>query len=1089
MDEINRNLLPVFNHSVDAQDLRREWEEWHRAFELMLELKNVESQHRKLVMLLTCGGRDLQRIFYNLRPTPDEIYPEAVKVPLAPIEVPEYDNAVKRLSKFFIGKRNERVELELFRSLKQDCDESFNQFILRLRAQAARCEFLEREEKELLQQVTMGARDERVRDKGLEDVMGLDDLINYAINREVLLKQKAKNKPFNESSSSIVGALREKKPSPTSYGKQAPNRIGVRRQHETYHRSVECNRCGSRRHRSEADCYARKARCNTCGKIGHFSRKCKSGSNIQIRNARYSRNRTPMETNTLQNSPTWKEELPNRPKLDDIAEVKVHVPNDGTITCKIDTLPVVFLIDSGAAINTVTESIWNELIDSKAIIHKKKFQCDRQFTAYASNRPLRVMALFEGWISVSDDKPKNYAEFFVIEGASKSLLSKATAEELKVLKVGLEVQNVEVSQPFPKFPNMQVKLSIDKTITPRKLAYLRVPEPMKEKVDKKIVEMLSNDIIERAVGPPDWISPMVVVPKGRDDIRLCINMKFPNEAIQREHYPLPVIETFLNKLRGATWFSKLDITSAFHHIELHPDSRGITTFMTDRGLMRFKRLMFGINCAPEIFQRIMTEMLAGIDGVIVYLDDIVVAGQTREDHDLRLKQVLSVLKENNAKLNTSKCLIGVNELEILGFKVSATGISPSDDKVLAIRNFRKPETKEQVRSFLGLVNFVGHFIPMLSTRTEPLRQFIRGDVATFGKEQKDAFDDLREELSKNVRKLGFFDPKDTTQLFVDASPVGLGAVLVQRDTSEIPRIVSFASKGLTASERVYPQTQREALAVVWAVERFYLYLFGIKFTIFTDHKTLEYIYGGNHRESKRACTRAEGWALRLQPYDFEIKHIPGSTNISDILSRLCCQEDKPFDDNAEHYLCAIGEGPVAITLDEIRQATKQDEILEAVSQSLETDEWQTQLIHYQAFKKELGNVGGIIVRDDRIVLPTILRHRALDIAHRGHPGVVTMRRYLREKVWWPYMDRDIVEKIQECAGCASVSSQGPPEPMHRKEMPERAWQDIAIDFFSAKECATFLVVVDYFSRFIKVIEMKTTTAAKTIEALEKRRVL
>lgn len=132
--------------------------------------------------------------------------------------------------------------------------------------------------------------------------------------------------------------------------------------------------------------------------------------------------------------------------------------------------------------------------------------------------------------------------------------------------------------------------------------------------------------------------------------------------------------------------------SAFHHVELHPDSRSITTFMTDRGLMRFKRLMFGINCAPEIFQRIMTEMLACIDGVIVYIDDIVVAGKTREEHDRRLKQVLAALKENNAKLNTKKCVIGVNEWEILGFKVSAMGISPSDEKVFSeTRNQRTSE--------------------------------------------------------------------------------------------------------------------------------------------------------------------------------------------------------------------------------------------------------------------------------------------------------------------------------------------------------------------------------------------------------------
>lgn len=721
------------------------------------------------------------------------------------------------------------------------------------------------------------------------------------------------------------------------------------------------------------------------------------------------------------------------------------------------------------------------------MFYKKKFNCDRHVSAYASKEPLKVLVIFEAWISVNETKPKAYAEFFVVEGATRSLLSKRTAEDLKVLKVGLDVCTIDLnSKPFPKFPNIQIKLSIDKTVPPKKVAYLRIPAAMEEKVDLKIQQLLNSDIIEPVVGPPDWISPMVVVPKGKDDIRVCINMKYPNQAIQREHYPLPMIDTLLNKLKGSIWFSKLDITSAFHHIELHPDSRGITTFMTNRGLMRFKRLMFGINCAPEIFQRVMCDMLNGIEGVIVYIDDIVVAGTTIEQHDARLAKVLSVLRENNATLNKEKCISGVKQLQILGYSVSAAGISPSDDKISAIRDFRKPETREEVRSFLGLINFVGQFIPQLSTRTEPLRRFLRGDVDTFGEDQNTAFDDLRNELTTTVRRLGFYDPKDKIELYVDASPVGLGAVLTQRDDLDTPRIVSFASKGLTKAERVYPQTQREALAVVWAVEKFYPYLFGTEFTIYTDHKTLEYIYAGKHRDGKRACSRAEGWALRLQPYNFRIKHIPGSTNISDVLSRLCSQPkvEEPFDNESEHYLCAISDGLAAITLDEIQKETVGDETLSAVIEAIRNNSWPPSLFHYQAFSKELGIINGIVVRDDRIVLPTKLRSRALDIAHRGHPGVVSMRRNLREKLWWPYMDRDVGDRIQECGGCAAVSSTGPAEPMIRKEMPDRAWQEVAVDFFSAKECATFLVICDYYSRFVKAIEMKGTTALKTIEALE-----
>lgn len=228
------------------------------------------------------------------------------------------------------------------------------------------------------------------------------------------------------------------------------------------------------------------------------------------------------------------------------------------VTCLIDRFPVEFLIDSGAAINTVTEKVWRNLYMANAQIHKINYHCDRVLKAYASNAPLRVVTIFEAWISINEDKPKCYDEFFVVKGAVKSLLSKKTAETLKVLKVGLAVQQIDASPKlFPTFPNVQVKLAIDKSVPPRKLSYYRVPAPMESKVDAKIDQLLSEGIIERAEGPPEWISPLVVVPTGKDDVRLCVNMKHPNEAIKREHYPLPTIETFLNKLKGARCFSKL----------------------------------------------------------------------------------------------------------------------------------------------------------------------------------------------------------------------------------------------------------------------------------------------------------------------------------------------------------------------------------------------------------------------------------------------------------------------------------------------------------------------------------------------------
>lgn len=256
-------------------------------------------------------------------------------------------------------------------------------------------------------------------------------------------------------------------------------------------------------------------------------------------------------------------------------------------------------------------------------------------------------------------------------------------------------------------------------------------------------------------------------------------MRRANEAVKRENHPLPTMEDFMPHLGKGKFFTKLDVKSAYHQVEISESSRPITTFITKKGLFRYKRLMFGIAIAPEIFQKIMEQILAGCEGCFKYMDDIIVYGETIEQLNERVAKVLNRLKEYNVTLNEEKCIFAAKELVFLGHKLLANGITPTQDKVIAVKKFLKPSSVEEVRSFLGLLNFVGKFIQNLAELTDPLRQLMKKEVKfEWNLEKQEAFEKVKESLSGEL-VLGFYSIYDRTQIYADAGPTALGAVLIQ----------------------------------------------------------------------------------------------------------------------------------------------------------------------------------------------------------------------------------------------------------------------------------------------------------------------
>ena len=274
-----------------------------------------------------------------------------------------------------------------------------------------------------------------------------------------------------------------------------------------------------------------------------------------------------------------------------------------------------------------------------------------------------------------------------------------------------------------KMKDFQLIVPIDPKVQPVAQPIRKVPYHLRDKLSTKLDELVELDIIEKVSGPSSWVSPVVVVPKPSGDIRLCVDMRQANMAVKRERVPIPTIDEVLQDLNQSKFFSKLDLTSAYHQIELSPESRDITTFGTHKGLYRYKRLMFGISGAPEMCQMVLLHVLQECDGAHNILDDVMVHAPTEEEYDKRFENVVQVLSSRGLTLNRDKCQFKMSHLEFMGHVLSARGIGPADVKVKAVVDACEPTNAAEVRSFFGLVNFTARFIQ--ATVSAALRQLTK----------------------------------------------------------------------------------------------------------------------------------------------------------------------------------------------------------------------------------------------------------------------------------------------------------------------------------------------------------------------------
>ena len=613
------------------------------------------------------------------------------------------------------------------------------------------------------------------------------------------------------------------------------------------------------------------------------------------------------------------------------------------------------------------------------------------------------------------------------------------------------------------------------TSPPVNLPLRRTPQKLKMTVRSHIDEMQCHNIIRESASP--YAAPVVMTTKKDGDPRFCVDYRKLNQVTVKDRYPLPRIDDTIDALHGAQFFTTLDLFSGYWQIEIDEPDKHKTAFVCEYGQYEFNRMPFGLTNAPSTFQRLMNRILKPVlyESVLVYLDDIIVFSKTVDEHIEHIAAVFKILAENGLKLKAKKCDFFKTKIDYLGHVVSSEGVAPDEKKVQSILNYPEPRNQKEVSSFLGLAGYYRKFVRAFADMAHPLTSLTRKDAEwKWGDEQKDAFNRIKCCLtSKPILRY-----PDFTRDFIvhtDASGYGIGAVLAQMqrppqsddssgETDEVEVVIAYTSKHLDDRQCKWSTTEKEAFAIVHAIDVFKPYLYGSKFTVFTDHRPLEWLMSKNEPSGRLAR-----WALKIQEFNIEIGYRAGKHNQNaDTLSRI------PLP------LVAT----VTFNKDDSNWAKNQlqDTFCKDIFEKLKT---RNEVTNYSISES------GELYYLDKLVVPDSKKAEIYENNHdhmaAGHLGVAKTKARIQRRYYWPKMAEDIAVYVKNCLKCAQRKPYGQSKaPLKPMPAATRVWERIAMDIVGPVETSRngnryILVLSDYASRFVMTIPMIDQTA-KTVAA-------
>ena len=971
----------------------------------------------------------------------------------ADAEKTNFDIVLTHFDSYFAPRKNVIHERAMFNTRCQRAGESAEAFIRTLHEMAETCDFGQQKHEHIRDRIVTGLLDRDLsRDLQLKSDLDLHTAVEMVKQREAVKAQITAQ--GNLPSVQGAGALEEvRRPYKPPDKRATQNTTGAKSS------GPRCTRCNYQH--SGRKCPAKGQRCRKCGGADHFQACCKKTKKLrEVASAPIDQVHQMSGISLATDDVYYLGEVEN---ITDTAD-------PWWITLPVCDEPVTFKIDPGADVSVLSVDTYESLSGAPELTPP-----DTKLTSVGA--PIACHGTFS--VTTRHGDREYQFKAYVVEGRS-NLLGRSAACAMGLVK--LTVDELERPRSIIKGPPVHITLCEGQepynVLAPR-----RLPFPLLPKVSKKLKYLVETDVIMPVDEPTDWCAPIVVAPKrNSDDIRLCVDLRRLNRAVKRERYVLPTLDDLAAKLEGCTHFTKLDAKDAYHQLLLDEESRKLTTFITPIGRFCFKRLPFGISSASEIFQRRIADIVADEPKVAVNQDDILVGGVGERDHDERAERVQAKLGEAGVEFNMDKCEFKVKEVVFHGHKFSKDGMSPDPAKVDAINNMPPPTNVTELRRVLGMANWLGAYVPHLATVTQPLNRLLKTDSEwVWGNPQQEAFQQMKQLLTTSP-VLAYYDPAKPTTVMADASSYGLGAVLMQQH-GERSKPVAYASRTLTPCEQRYAQIEKELLSITWACDKFRRYLVGLPVVqIVTDHKPLVPII--NDKDLDVVPIRCQRMLMRLMEHNCHAEYMPGKDlTVPDALSRSPLKSDpSELSEISEHSSYVPASDAI---VEQIQKATATDPVIQSAMQYTLSGWPQhvrglpSELHKYHAERAHLSVAQGMLLYNNRMVVPAAMREVVLGKIHDGHMGLTKCRSRAQQTVWWPGLSADITMTVKACEFCQIHKPTQRAEPMISTPLPESPWQRIAADLCDHRG-QNYLIITDYYSRYIEIIHMTATRSHDVI---------